>query len=97
MNPGFKKKKGHSYCPRCEAEYNNKVKPKYCTQENCGGYLGGSYKPPQKDYSLPDAKLITRDIASVRLHKTGHPIRVFVDLKQNKVCVKTKAIHILFI
>ena len=97
MNPGFKKKKGHSYCPRCEAEYNNKVKPKYCTQEKCGGYLGGSYKPPQKDYSLPDAKLITRDIASIRLHKTGHPIRVFVDLKQNKVCVKTKAIHLLFI
>ena len=88
MNPGFKKKKkGHSYCPKCEAEYNNRVKPKYCTQENYGGYLGGNYEPPQKDM-LTDEKLITRDIASVRLNKTGQPIRIFVDLKQNKVCEK---------
>ena len=47
--------------------------------------MGGNYEPPQKDM-LTDAKLITRDIASVRLNKTRQPIRIFVDLKQNKVC-----------
>ena len=85
------KKKGHTYCPRCGKEYNNRVKPKYCTQENCDAYLGGKYKPPDKNQIL-DAKLITAHIASVRLNKAGVPVRTFVDLKQNKVrkpCDKT--------
>ena len=91
MNPywgsGPPKKKGHSYCPKCDKEYNNKWVPEYCVEVNCDGYLGGKRRLPSKD-ALPDATdamLITEHIASVRTNRAGHAVRSFVDLQQNKV------------
>ena len=87
MNPfedfgSQKRKKGHKYCPKCDKEYNNRALPLHCTEDNCNGYLGGKFKP--KD-TKPDAQMITPNLASVRLNKAGIPVRVFVDLEENKV------------
>ena len=37
------------------------------------------------DMNSYDAKLITAQIASVKLNKCGIPVRTFVDLQENKV------------
>ena len=57
-------------------------KPQFCTAEDCHYYLGGTHNPDKKHL---DAHLISDNIASVRKNVTGAPIRVIVDLKQNKV------------
>ena len=78
-------KRGHKQCPRCHKLYNNNALPLRCTEPQCNGYLGGKEPTPtEKD---PDALLITSDIASVRLRTGGVAVRVFVDLKENKVFV----------
>ena len=75
------KKKGQTVCHGCPTVYNNRVLPQNCG--NCSAYLGGKYEAKEK---VMDAKMITADIASVRLNQAGIPIRVFVDLK-DKRCV----------
>lgn len=49
---------------------------------DCHNYLGGDYNPEEKAL---DALLISDNFASVRKNVTGAPIRVIVDLEQNKV------------
>jgi hypothetical protein len=83
----LKRKKGHTFCPRCKKEYNNRWLTPHCTAvladgKKCDGFLGGKYKP--KD-TVIDAKMITSTIASVWLNQAGIPVRIFVDLKENKV------------
>ena len=78
-------KKGQTVCHGCHTVYNNKVLTREC--KNCHAYLGGKYEAKEK---VLDAKMITSDIASVRLNQAGLPVRIFVDLKENKVCISTK-------
>ena len=75
--------RGHKRCPKCGKLYNNNAIPERCTAEGCDRYLGGKAKtkPPKEQL----AQLITSTIASVRLRTGGFPVRVFVDLKENKV------------
>lgn len=54
----------------------------YCTTEDCFYYLGGSYTPKEKSL---DAYLLSTSVASVRKNVAGVPVRVFVDLQENKV------------
>ena len=49
---------------------------------SCNYYLGGSYSPVVKPI---DAKLLTLSVASVRKNPTGIPVRVLVNLQENKV------------
>ena len=78
-------KRGHTMCPGCHKLYNNKGRPEYCTEDGCNGYLGGDAKEKE---AKSDARMITSSIASVRLHRAGVGVRIFVDLKENKVCKK---------
>ena len=83
----LKKKKGQTACPRCKKKYNNRCLPSHCNEvladgKKCDGFLGGKYKPKE---IVMDAKMITSTIASVRLNQAGIPVRIFVDLKENKV------------
>ena len=82
-----RQKSGQKVCPRCQKSYNNRAVPYHCTESNCGAFLGGSYKPPEK---VVDAKLLTSSIVSVRQNPAGIPTRVFVDLRGNKVCLNIK-------
>ena len=75
-------KPGQKECPKCKKKYNNRSIPPRCSETNCDAFLGGNYKVKAKD---ADAKLITSTIASVRLNTGGVPVRVFVDLRENKV------------
>ena len=50
--------------------------------DRCNAYIGGKHKPKEKPM---DAMVLASSIVSVRLNETGRPIRVFVDLKSNKV------------
>ena len=77
-----KQNRGQSNCPKCGKQYNNRSKPVKCTGLSCDAFLGGSFKPKVKE---ADAQLLTSTIASVRLNAAGIPVRVFVDLKENKV------------
>ena len=74
--------RGQSVCPKCKKQYNNRALKLKCSEGNCDGFLGGSYKPKPTE---KDAKLLTSTIASVRLNTAGVPVCVFVDLKENKV------------
>ena len=77
-----RKRSGQKIC-ECGKSYNNATIPKLCNK--CGIHLGGSYEPPKVDI-FTDAKVIENvNLASVRLNKAGENLRVFVDLKQNKV------------
>ena len=78
----LKRKRGNPVCPGCQKSYNNRALPLYCTEDGCDAYLGGKYTPKDKK---PDAQMITSNIASVRLNQAGIPVRVFVDLEENKV------------
>ena len=78
-------KRGHTMCPGCHKWYNNHGRPEYCTEEGCNGYLGGD---PKKKPEKTDAVMLTKSIASVRQHRAGNHSRIFVDLKENKVCYK---------
>ena len=77
-----KKKKGQTQCYRCFKYYNNNAVTQYCSAKGCGAYLGGNFV---QSNTSPDAKMITNHVASVRLNKAGLPIRIFVDLLENKV------------
>ena len=79
-----KQKSGQKPCAKCGQSYNNRVVPEYCTNLNCGAYIGGKYKEKGKPM---DAMLLTSSIVSVRQNVTGRPIRVFVDLRSSKVCL----------
>ena len=84
-----RQKSGQKVCPRCQKSYNNRAVPYHCTESNCGAFLGGSYKPPEK---VVDARLLTSSIVSVRQNPVGIPTRVFVDLRGNKVCLNDQLI-----
>ena len=88
-----KQNRGQSECPKCGKQYNNRSKPVKCTGLNCDAFLGGSFKPKVKE---ADAQLLTSTIASVRLNAAGIPVRVFVDLKENKVSRHTFTMHLDF-
>ena len=62
-------------------------KPEFCTKENCNYYLGGSYVPAPKLKNI-DAYILTDSLVSVRKNDHGASIRVFVDVKENKVFLK---------
>ena len=87
MDPEFeslkRQKSGQTNCPnlKCRKKYNNRTVPNKC--EDCQTFMGGNYEPKEKAL---DAKLITSNIASVRLNTAGVAVRVFVDLKEAKVC-----------
>jgi hypothetical protein len=81
-----RQKSGQTICPKCSKQYNNRACPNRCTEANCQAFLGGNFIPKEKTL---DAKLITSTIASVRLNTAGVPVRVFVDLKESKVCCST--------
>ena len=87
MDPFFdvgslkKQKSGQKICPKCHKQYNNRAIPNKCF--NYQAFLGGNYKQTAE---TKDAKLISSSIASVRMGTTGVHRRVFVDLKENKVC-----------
>ena len=87
---GFIRKpaRGQKSCPKCHKRYNNNALPLRCTEANCDGYLGGQEPIIVKEKD-PIAQLITSTIASVRQHPGGHPVRVFVDLKENKVMMQS--------
>ena len=78
----LKTKKGHTLCPGCHKWYNNKNRPMYCSEDGCNAYIGGDAKLKE---DKTDARMITSSIASVRLHRAGVPVRIFVDLQENKV------------
>jgi hypothetical protein len=78
-----RQKAGQTICPKCKKQYNNRSLPLKCIEVSCEAFLGGSYKPKE---SALDAKLLNSTIASVRLNTAGVAVRVFVDLKENKVC-----------
>ena len=82
----LKTKRGHTLCPGCHKWYNNKNRPLYCTEDGCNGYIGGDEKNKDDKSDKSDARMITSSIASVRAHRTGVAVRIFVDLKENKVC-----------
>ena len=75
-----KKKRGQTLCQNCKKPYNNRSIKVKC--DNCDAFMGGSYLPKERE---KDALLITSTIASVRLNAAGVAVRVFVDLKENKV------------
>ena len=77
-----RKKRGQTQCPRCSKAFNNNAVPQYCSSIGCGAHLGGSFVDKSKEL---DAKMITQQLASVRLNQAGVPTRVFVDLAENKV------------
>ena len=81
-----RQKSGQKICPKCHKQYNNRAIPNKCF--NCQAFLGGKYKLTAE---TQDAKLINSSIASVRLGTTGVHRRVFVDLKENKVCQISQA------
>ena len=85
----YRPKRGHKQCPKCHKLYNNNALPLRCTEPHCDGYLGGQ-KPATKEKD-PIALLITSTIASVRHKPGGGHVRVFVDLKENKVFVFCQA------
>ena len=64
--------------------------PLYCFGEDCHYYLGGSYAPKEKSL---DAQLLTSSLASVRKNVAGVPIRILVNLQENKVILISE-IHI---
>ena len=76
-----RQKSGQTICPKCNKQYNNRALPNKCF--DCQAFLGGNFRPKDKS---TDGKLITATIASVRLNKAGVHKRIFVDLKQSKVC-----------
>ena len=78
-----RQKSGQSKCPNrnCDRSFNNRAKPPNC--DKCGAFLGGSFKPKEKTI---DAKILASSIVSVRQNLVGVHTRVFVDLKENKVC-----------
>ena len=86
-----RKRSGQTVCPKCQKQYNNRALPLKCPEENCGAFLGGKYEPKETDL---DAKMITSIIASVRLNPAGVPVRVFVDLKENKVCTAPNSMSV---
>ena len=79
-----RQKSGQSNCPNrnCDRTFNNRAKPANC--DKCGTFIGGSFKPKEKTL---DAKILTSSIVSVRQNLMGVPTRVFVDLKESKVCL----------
>ena len=73
---------GQKVCHNCARSYNNKSIPEFCLQNGCNAYLGGSYKPKQKEN---EAFMLTQSVCSVRMNTAGVPTRVFVDLSGEKV------------
>ena len=77
-----RKKQGQTTCSQCGRTYNNACLPENC---ECGGWIGGTFKPTSRDRRKPgDAKLVG-NLVSVRLNKTGLNVRTFVSLPENKV------------
>ena len=87
-----KKKRGQSVCQKCKKQYNNRSIKVKC--DNCDAFMGGSYQPKERE---KDAQLLTSTIASVRLNAAGVAVRVFVDLKENKVIGSSLSIESSFI
>ena len=82
----FKQKKsGQTVCPKCSAKYNNAVVPDNCN--TCDHFLGGKYRPKEIDI---DAKLLTSNLASIRVNLAGINVRTFVDIGESR---KVKTIH----
>ena len=78
-----RKKSGQTQCDSCSQTYNNRCIPKYCT--SCSYHLGGTYQIEEKPL---DAKMITKDLASVRTNVAGQNTRSFVTLEpQIKVII----------
>ena len=77
-----RKKSGQTNC-ECGKLFNNAKVPEFC--DICKFRLGGTYEPPPEKRSVPDSVLISDKIASIRKETAGEPVRVFVDLDQNKV------------
>ena len=76
-----RKKSGGRTCT-CGKWFTNAKVPKFC--DKCGQHLGGSYEPPTDIFT--DAVVIeAKQLASVRSNITGENLRIFVDLRANKV------------
>ena len=81
--PGRRKKNkvGHFKCNNCDKVYNNRAKPKYCSNTECNYYLGGKYVPKP---SVAGAFLITAFLVSVRLNEAGINARAFVTIGEER-------------
>ena len=93
MKPGeySGRKTGHKKCPGCPQVYNNNAIPERCSA--CNTYIGGKYVAPLKKLG---AILITACIVSVRQNETGHNVRTFVDMSEEKK-VKRRLIIMRFL
>ena len=78
----FKRKEvGKTKCNGCNAYYNNAAVPEYCSNKQCNAFIGGR---ADKKLKTPTALIFNKNMASVRVHATGHPTRTFVALGDAK-------------
>ena len=87
-----RKKSGQKTCTKCKIQYNNAAIPEFCTNiisanETCRNYLGGKFKPTAAKI---DAKMLTSNIASIRVNITGQNIRTFAKVgnEQKVMCLR---------
>ena len=74
-----RRKPGQKECLQCGTFYNNAAIPEKC--KVCDNYLGGKFKPKEE---ILDAKLLTNNLASVRMNEAGINVRTFVEIGEVK-------------